>query len=266
MQMPIHSSGTLIPLGVNIGVSPVIGYDYFESRTPWVPYRIEQNYNVNVWFETDSRKALSAEAYLGTWHRPFDNARFFFSGIEPSYRISDKWNIQYELGLDIGFRTRGYVTKTYDANDNLDEIIFGTRDQKTIENTVNLQYTINNRMGFNLRMRHYWSTVDYTKFYSLNDDGTLSDTDYENVDENGHLNDNRNFNAFNIDMVYTWQIAPGSFVNAIWKDAIYTNSNVVEQDFGRNFMDTMQSPHFNTFSLKVIYFLDIAYFKKGKKA
>ena len=30
-----------------------------------------------------------------------------------------------------------------------------------------------------------------------------------------------NFNQFNVDFVYTWQFAPGSFLNLIWKESAF---------------------------------------------
>jgi hypothetical protein len=77
-------------------------------------------------------------------------------------------------------------------------------------------------------------------------------------------NVNQNFNAFNIDLVYTWQFAPGSFINIVWKDAVYDSNQEVQRSYFKNFGQTMEAPQNNNLSLKVIYFLDYLDFKKKK--
>ena len=68
-------------------------------------------------------------------------------------------------------------------------------------------------MGITYRARHYLSTVDNKEFYILQSNGELASnpTNYTA---------NQNVNFFNIDMVYTWQFAPGSFINIVWKNAV----------------------------------------------
>ena len=75
----------------------------------------------------------------------------------------------------------------------------------------------------------------------------------------------RNVNFFNIDMVYTWQFAPGSFLNIVWKDASFISHDVVEKRYFKNFSNTIDSDQNNNISLKVIYFLDYLDLKKKKK-
>ena len=41
-------------------------------------------------------------------------------------------------------------------------------------------------------------------------------------------------NAFNIDMVYSWQVAPGSFFTAVWKNQIYSDSDELYKGFFDN--------------------------------
>jgi hypothetical protein len=105
-------------------------------------------------------------------------------------------------------------------------------------------------MGLTFRARHYLSNVDNKQFYILQPDGSLKEnTVFYN-------NRNQNFNLFNIDMVYTWQFAPGSFINIVWKDAAENFNNQVERNYFKNFGNTIESDQNNNISLKVIYFLD----------
>ncbi|HJS54542.1 MAG TPA: DUF5916 domain-containing protein, partial [Chitinophagaceae bacterium] len=77
-------------------------------------------------------------------------------------------------------------------------------------------------------------------------------------------NKDQNANFFNVDMVYTWQFAPGSFINVVWKNAVYDYTNVVEKSYFKNLGNTMEADQNNNISLKVIYFLDYLQLKKKK--
>ena len=251
--------------GVEAGFSvrPVESYDYFEAREEGRKYRMGSNFDFYVWGSTDTRKPFRINGFVGAWFRDEDNAHMIFSRMRPSYRVNNKLSINYEFYIERGFETKGFVDKVYDDNDVLQSIIFGNRDQNTLENILGVSYTFNNKMGLTFRLRHYWSWVEYKEFYNLEEDGTLGPTNFDGFDTpDGHSPYNSNFNAFTVDFVYSWQIAPGSFVNFNWKDAIFTDSEYVAHSYGENIGSTLRDNHLNTVSLKLIYYLDISYFKK----
>ena len=66
-------------------------------------------------------------------------------------------------------------------------------------------------------------------------------------------------------MTYTWEFSPGSFLNIVWKNAVYDFADLVEANYFKNFGNTLQSDQNNNLSLKVIYFLDYLTLKKKKK-
>jgi hypothetical protein len=139
----------------------------------------------------------------------------------------------------------------------LDEIIFGHRDMLTMENVFGVNYTFNNKMGLRLRLRHYWSKIKYEKFFSLGqEDGDLYPTTYTGLDSSNQPLHDANFNAINLDLVYFWQIAPGSFVNVVWKDAIQSFSRDTTPNYFENIRDSAQSPQLNSISVRLTYFLD----------
>ena len=65
--------------------------------------------------------------------------------------------------------------------------------------------------------------------------------------------------------VYTWQFAPGSFLNVVWKNAAVEGNQEVAGDYFKNVRHTMQADDNNNLSLKVIYFLDYLQLRKNKK-
>jgi hypothetical protein len=115
-------------------------------------------------------------------------------------------------------------------------------------------------------MRHYWITVRYNDYYRLLPDGYLTPTDYS-------VNNDFGVNIFNIDLVYTWNFAPGSEINVVWKNAINTyepesdspTMDEIESSYFQNLKNTINSPATNSFSVKILYYLDYQYLKKKKK-
>jgi hypothetical protein len=113
-------------------------------------------------------------------------------------------------------------------------------------------------MGITLRVRHYYSSVEYKEFFTLQQDGLLK----PNSSFNQNVDQNANF--FNVDMVYTWQFAPGSFINVVWKNAVFHYTDIVEESYIKNLGNTIEADQNNNISLKVIYFLDYLQLKKKK--
>jgi hypothetical protein len=115
-------------------------------------------------------------------------------------------------------------------------------------------------MGLTFRLRHYWSKVDYRRFFLLNKDGSVRDLAAPSK------NPDINVNLFNIDMNYTWQIAPGSFVNVNWKTSSELADRFILENYYDNLKKTLDKSPFNSFSVKVIYYLDYLDLKgKGNK-
>jgi hypothetical protein len=143
-------------------------------------------------------------------------------------------------------------------------VIFGRRDVHTVENVFNVKYSFNNKMVFTGRVRHYWSRLNYKELFTLQQDGGLE----KNTTYTGDVNPD--YNDFTVDAVFTWEFAPGSFINVVWKN----NTNYFVQtpygalnseNYFKNFNHTMDSPQNNNFSIKVIYFLDYLQLKNKKK-
>jgi hypothetical protein len=66
-------------------------------------------------------------------------------------------------------------------------------------------------------------------------------------------------------MTYTWQFAPGSFINLVWKNSIYDFNYLVEKNYFKNFSNTIDADQNNNVSFKIIYFLDYLQLKNHKK-
>ena len=228
--------------------------DFYEPRNQGWFFQRGSSLSGGAWIETNYSKKYSGFAELSV--RKFFN---FYDQVQVdlalghTYRFSDKFSLNHRLSLNPRFNNVGY---TWSDNS---QIIFARRGVKTVENILTAKYNFTNMMGINLRIRHYYSSVDNKEFFNLQQvDGSLKPNPAFTT------NANQNVNYFNVDMVYTWQFAPGSFINVVWKNAVYDYTNVVEENYFKNFGNTMEADQNNNISFKVIYFLDYLQLKKKK--
>jgi hypothetical protein len=182
----------------------------------------------------------------------------YSSMISPRLRASDRLFFIYKFNYEKIIHNVGYVDDYMDSTGQ-QIILFGKRDIKTITNVLEANFMFNSKMSIDFRLRHYWTTATYDEFYTLNQDGTLDPAEFQD-------NQDINFNQFNIDMSYIWNFAPGSQLSLVWKNAISTFTSVVDNNFFDNFSNTIDAPASNSFSIRVLYYLDALYFKKKNKS
>jgi hypothetical protein len=110
-------------------------------------------------------------------------------------------------------------------------------------------------------VRHYWSRAQYINFYTLQENGELID----NAEYYGTTDYDFNYNAFNVDLVFSWQFAPGSNLSVVWKNAILDEQPQPIVNFFEDVKHTFSSDQLNSLSIKVLYYLDYQYLVKNKK-
>lgn len=250
----INSNGQLKNLwfvGVLIGYEPESN-NYYEPRVEGRVFRGWSNYFTNVWFETNNAKKYTLNTEVLYIKRNLFSSERYSISFQNRYRFNNRLTISHTLNLSPQTNNTGFAG--FDGSD----IIFGKRDVSTVENMLNIKYSFNDKMNINTRVRHYWSEVKYKDFYTLLENGKLAANNTYNQ------NRNQNLNFFNIDMVYTWQFAPGSFINVVWKNAAASFNQAIEDGYFKNFKHTMKEDDNNNLSFKVIYFLDYLQLKKKK--
>ncbi len=254
----INANGQLKNLwfvGGLVGYEPKFN-DFYEPRVEGRIFKGWSDWYVDGWFQSNQSKKYSVYTeFLFIKRTLFDSKRYLFT-FDQRFRFNNKFSVRHTLSMEPQTNNVGFATIDTTTND----IIFGKRDRNTIENILELKYNFNDKMGIKARIRHYWSKVDYKELFTLLLNGTLQKNTTFSKSEN------QNVNFFNVDMTYTWQFAPGSFLNIVWKNAVYTFEDLVEQSYFKNFRNTVQSDQNNNLSLKVIYFLDYLSLKKKKKA
>ncbi len=240
--------------GLMIGYEPEFN-DFYESRTGKV-FRGWSNIFIGGWVETNNSKKLSLFTQILYVDRSLFNSQRVQIDFQQRYRFSDKFSVTHSMYMEPQKRNVGFANLYMGG---VPTYLFGRRDRETISNTLGFKYSFNTKMNVNTRIRHYWSNVDYDQLFDLLNNGKLQENP-----TNPDLA-NQNYNAFNIDAVFTWEFAPGSFINVVWKNAANDFNQEIRDNYFKNFSNTMKTDDNNNLSLKVIYFLDYLQLKKGKK-
>jgi hypothetical protein len=233
---------------IHAQLKPFEEHNYFEARVDNRKFVKPRMFHICGGMSTDYKKPYALDLFGGITksYSYSHNQDFYWFEVGNRYRISDKLLITYTLFYGENNNDIGYVDRTDD-----DAIIyFGKREKTTITNTFTTNYIFNNKSALNFRLRHYWSRAEYMEFYELQDDGDLKSTDYVGSHD-------INYNAFNIDLVYTWRFAPGSELSVIWKTAIDEEEDIVRTNsFSGNFENTLDLPTTSSLSVKLLYYLD----------
>ncbi len=241
--------------GIDLGGHPE-RHDYFEPRIPGRKVIYPSGRNVSLFFSPDYRKRFVVDLRGGYWRSgDYDQHSYNFS-IAPRLRINDHLFFKYNFSVNRKYNDLGYVTDSINSY-NEDVIIFGKRNINIISNVLDASYIFTPRSSLTLRLRHYWFTLAYKDYYDLDTEGHLHQNTYTGCHD-------YSFNAFNIDMVFTWEFAPGSELLFVYKNKLEIRENEIPDDFFTNFRGTFDHPMINSFSIKVMYYLDYQYLKKRK--
>jgi hypothetical protein len=266
--------------GFNVNFDPA-NHDYFEPRVyPLGDYyvRIPTSLNIGSFISSDYRKKLALDVnagirgYVEDDRLPRPRRMGYGVNISPRYRVNNQLNFRYSLDWNLRHNQVGYVNPSsgdsHSMSDKYPEdaaimtefpgaVLLGRRNVTTISNIVSVAYTFTNRMSLTVRTRHYTSNVRYADFAALSPGGQEQLVDYRRNRDN-------TYNAFNVDAVYSWWFAPGSQISVVWKNAgtSFLQANEATPLYFDNLSNTINTPHNNSVSVKILYFLDYLMLKK----
>jgi Domain of unknown function (DUF5916) len=236
----------------------VEGNDYYEPRVDGRVFKRGGRTNWYMNINSNEAKKYFFSPELGLrWSRQFKGAFGYNVGLFQKLRLNQKFSIEHGINFENNKDQAGFADIT-----NNDDVIFSRRDSRTIQNTFNIKYSFTNKMGLTLNIRHYWSGVNPKELLLLNNQGYLEKT---NVIATPPTEYAQNFNAFALNMIYTWQVANGSFLNIAWQDeASEFKFGDYEQNYSKNIKRTFNENNANTLSVKLVYFIDYLNLKKKK--
>jgi Domain of unknown function (DUF5916) len=236
--------------------------DFYEARVPGRVFQNKGRIGLNIFWNSNESKKLSWGGELFTGTGGIFKRKTIGPTLKAKVRFSSKFSIDHSLGLEFHNNSAGWAATLPSASGLPidDVIIFSRRDIRTVENLLSLKYSFTNKMGVTLRARHYWSKVAPKQFYELDIYGKLGTPSVPFT-----KNVNQNYNFLSTDLVYTWQFAQGSFINLVWKDIGESFTRDFEKGYFNNFDKTISGPQSNSFSVRVIYFLDYLTAKSSLK-
>lgn len=238
--------------GIRYNIEPIITYDYYEPRIFGRYYTFPTNYKFGGFISSDYRKKLAIDV-SGNYRVFNENKRSTVDlYVSPRWRVNNKLSFIYETYYEDRIDDIGFVH--FDPYG--DTITLGRRNLQTISNTLSGVFKFTNKMSLSLRGRHYWSRATYYGYYNLEQNGSL--TQYNHRDSH-----DVSFNAFNIDMVFFWQFAPGSELNIVYKNAVLKSESYINYDYYYNLRGSLNSPQNNSISVKVLYYIDYLTIKKA---
>jgi len=239
--------------------NPIGIKDYFEPRTDGWYYFRTPNIFINGGFNSDNRKKLVIGS--GFWggstgliSESIGYNPFFGFRVGPTYRVNDKLTVRVNGNYSEDNKDRGYVN-----TDTNGDIIFGVRYRTNVSYDLNVKYIFRNNLALSFNGRHYWDRARYVSYHNLSETGMMLDeTTY---DENHDFT----YNAVNIDLLFEWQFAPGSFLTLSWKNNIAQEADSIIKKYTENFKNTFDANQLNTVSLKILYYFDYLYLRKKTK-
>lgn len=225
--------------------------DYWEPRVDGRYFR-EPRYTFGyMGFSSDYRKRLALDGSVSYGAaKAYGGSTYNMQYLEPIWRVSDKFTLRHRTTLERERNDQGFATFDDD-----DQPVFGSRDVTNLTNLFQAKYLFQNNVALSLRVRHLWSLGTYHQFYHLQPDGNLLERDWEDTED-------FNFNAFNIDLVFNWQVAPGSFLRVVYKNSILNDATEIERNYWRNLNRTLGLEQTNALSVRLVWFLDYLDFKK----
>lgn len=238
--------------GANVNINPGRQFDYFEPRKAGSFFIRENRLNTNMWYNSNDNKKVAISANFGIEtlvETGRDYVNYWF-GFGPRIRFNDKFIVSYFIDREYYTGDRGYVTQV--GND----VIMGDRHRVEIEQNFNASYNFNPYHTLSLTLRNYWGTVDYDyKLFSLQDNGRVTNATGYNVENIGR-NPNINFATWNFDLSYSWQLAPGSFLTALYRNQLFNFDNESLAAYNASINNLLDQPLNQTVSIKLQYFID----------
>jgi len=231
--------------------------DYYETRNTDRYLIVPSNFDIQLEFSSNPTKKLTYGiefSNIKSNNEQFDekkNYNRFEYNID--FRFSNKLSAGLRQQLKQTKDDIGYL-QTSDQN-----IYFGIRNQKSIENSLDIDYRIDPNKSLSFDLRSFWSSADYKEvLYSLKNNGYRELADF-NLLEN---DPNTNFNIWNLDLKFQWWFSPGSNLIFLYRNQIFNRDNQSGLDYYKSLKNLFEIPIEHQISLRINYLIDANRFKK----
>lgn len=223
--------------------------DFFEPRKEGEYILYNPSGGISAWVSSDYRKTFAYDFRLN-YDKVYESKQNALKlTLKPRVRLSDKFNLIYTFVVNKELNRPSFVARSND------DIIFGNRDQVSLENSLRANYNFNSRNGLNLSFRNFWATAEFAEdqFSVLTENGALRAYNYEVTENN---TPNTNFNIWNLDLSYRWQFAPGSEAVLLYRNSIFNQDSLSYLNYKKSLDNLFEEPVRHNLSLRVVYYLD----------
>lgn len=239
-------------VGGGVQLEPFVTYDFYQ---PMVNGRYVYNPRTfKSWVDISSNYNRKLALDTGIWYHVMDQDKrntvgFYFN---PRYRFSNR--VSGILGFEVERKNDDKGRIDYvdiDPDDNIQgDIIFANRNRNTITTSLTGKCSISPKMTVNLKARYYWSYAENLNFLILADNG------YFEPDAAYNKNKNSNFKTWNLDLSYSWWVAPGSQLSVLYRNNAIHSEKVINKKFIDNLDHTIANNLNNTISVSFRYCID----------
>ena len=164
------------------------------------------------------------------------------------YRFSEQFSFELESS-HLDFKDDvGYLDSINQ------DIYFGRRDIRSVENNVDVNYFLDSMKWINLKLRNYWSRAKYDHIlFQLKENGKRTETDFSLLD----FDPDTNFNIWNLDISFEWWFAPGSNLVLLYRNQLFKSDNATKLDYLGSLNNLFDHAAQHQFSLRINYLIDL---------
>ena len=232
--------------------------DFFEPRVDGLFVLKPKEFSFRYDLDSDNTKdfvyaiELNATKSIDEFYSEENKKIGFNAGL--NYKISESLNTSLGIGISKEDDDLGY------AGNEGSDVIIGIRDVKINQAVFDMVYNMDSYKEIALEFRNYWSSVNYKRYYTLQENG-IGDP-IVNYPFDG--NPNANFNIWNFDLSYNWRFAPGSSATILYRNQIYSNDDQSLITYTESLDNLFGKDIGHQFSIRINYFLDYNRFRKKR--
>ncbi|MGJ8661342.1 MAG: DUF5916 domain-containing protein [Bacteroidota bacterium] len=247
--------------GLDASISPIGFVDHFESRQFGIPLNYGSSFSFGGFYSSDYSKPFALDLRVRRKQYYTETMSYNTVTLSPRFQFSSRFFMVITSQYEFYKNDYGFVRPTESSD--FSGILIGTRNRDIVTNSISAEVINTNRMGVNIRFRHYWQRLKYNYFNTLQEDGNRDRNDYFPLNEAGNSIHNQSYNAFTVDINYKWVFFPGCEFLIFYKNNIFAGKQGLDSSYFNTFQTLFDQPQINSVSAKMLVFVDVLYFNKN---
>jgi Domain of unknown function (DUF5916)/Carbohydrate family 9 binding domain-like len=205
--------------------------------------------------ESDSRRTWYVNAFAGAWRGDDGNSHGWWVNPGAEFRLSSLFSASFGLKYNHDLNDKQWHSNFGDAGNDTTHYTFARLDQKTLDLTTRVNFTMTPNLSFQFYGEPFTSSGDYTNWRELNN--PRAEKYAERFKPYAGNPGGFEFKQFRSNSVLRWEYKPGSTVFLVWSQGRQDSGDFVN-DFSvrRDFQDIFRQHPDNTLLLKVSYWIN----------